>query len=251
MISGRGIALLAAVILPVSGYAQQRVDVFANPENLRVLPQDISSTDLSATMRGFAMGLGVRCETCHVGEAGKPLSTFDFASDKKAMKQKARLMLKMVDMINGELVPALDSVEPASRVDVRCMTCHRGQQQPYMIEDVMDRQLADGGVDAAVSEYERLREEFYGGHSYDFSEYVLPMYAQGLMGRDGLDAAIALAVVNAENFPESDYTQFTLGELYATAGEVELAVEHYNRAIEIKPSNERLIGPKLAALREK
>ncbi len=93
---------------------QQRVDVFADPENLKVLPKDISSEDLSATMRGFAMGLGVRCETCRVGEPNTPLHTFDFPSDEKPMKQKARLMIKMVNEINGELVPRLDDVEKAN-----------------------------------------------------------------------------------------------------------------------------------------
>ncbi len=41
-------------------------------------------------MRGFAMGLGVRCEHCHVGEPGQPLGSFDFVSDEKPTKEKAR-----------------------------------------------------------------------------------------------------------------------------------------------------------------
>ena len=133
---------LILILIPFTTLAQERVDVFADPENLKVLPKDISSDELSTTMRGFAMGLGVRCETCHVGEPNTPLHTFDFASDEKPMKQKARLMIKMVNEINGELVPRLDDVEKAKRVSVRCMTCHRGQPQPKLIEDVMDHQLA-------------------------------------------------------------------------------------------------------------
>ena len=34
-----------------------------------MLPEDISAQELSATMRGFALGLGLRCSNCHVGEA--------------------------------------------------------------------------------------------------------------------------------------------------------------------------------------
>lgn len=228
---------------------QQGVDIFADPENLKVLPKDISSDDLSATMRGFAMGLGVRCETCHVGEPNTPLHTFDFASDEKAMKQKARLMIKMVDEINGELVPRLDDVEKAMRVSVRCMTCHRGRPQPQMIEDVMDHQLAENGVEAAVSEYEKLREKYYGSHSYDFSEYVLPMYTQGLVATDQSDAAIAIAEVNAKYFPESYYTAFVLGNLYAAAGHTELAIENYSRSIELNPRAEPRIRPMIDALK--
>lgn len=241
---------VCVVVLPLSAAAQERVDVFADPQNLQVLSESISSAELSATMRGFAMGLGVRCETCHVGEAGQPLSTFDFASDEKAMKQKARLMLEMLGEINDKQVARLDDVEKASRVEVRCMTCHRGQPQPRLIEDVMDEQLAENGIDGAVGEYRRLRNENYGSHSFDFSEYVLPMYAQRLAGQGDVHAAIALTALNAENFPESDYTQFSLGELHAVAGEVELALKHYTRAIELKPSNERFLGPRIKALEQ-
>lgn len=241
---------LILILFSLTTLAQQQgADIFADPENLKVLPKDISSDDLSATMRGFAMGLGVRCETCHVGEPNTPLHTFDFASDEKPMKQKARLMIKMLNEINGELVPRLDDVEKATRVSVRCMTCHRGRPQPQLIEDVMDHQLAENGVDAAVSEYEKLREEYYGSHSYDFSEFVLPMYTQGLAATDQSDAAIAIAEVNAKYFPESYYTAFVLGDLYAAAGQTELAIENYSRSIELNPRAEPRIRPIIDALK--
>ena len=75
------------------------------PENLKVLPDGVKGRELGAVMRGFAMGLGVRCQYCHGGKAGqefnpRDLTTFDFASDEKPAKQKARLMLKMVKSIN-------------------------------------------------------------------------------------------------------------------------------------------------------
>jgi len=242
--------VLFLILIPFTTLAQQkRVDVFADPENLKILPEDISSADLSATMRGFAMGLGVRCETCHVGEPNTPLHTFDFASDEKPMKQKARLMLEMVNEINGNLVPRLDDIEEAKRVNVRCMTCHRGQPQPKLIEDVLDHQLAENGVDAAVDEYEKLREEYYGSHSYDFSEYVLPMYTQGLAATDQSDAAIAIAEVNAKYFPESYYTAFVLGDLYAAAGQADLAIKNYTRSIEINPRAEPRVRPMIEALK--
>ena len=250
MTISRILLVLIGCLIPFASYAQQeRVDIFADPENLEVLPKDISSVELSATMRSFAMGLGVRCETCHVGEPNTPLHTFDFPSDEKPMKQKARLMIEMVNEINGTLVPRLNDVEEASRVMVRCMTCHRGQSQPYLIEDVLDQQLADGGVDTALSEYEKLREEYYGSHSYDFSEFVLPMYAQGLAGNGQTDAAIAIAELNRHYFPESYYTAFVLAELYASTEQVEFAIERYTRALELNPRAERAIVPKLEALR--
>ena len=250
MMSTKALISLLLILAPCSIFAQQRVDVFADPENLKILPENISSGELSATMRGFAMGLGVRCETCHVGEAGKPLSTFDFASDEKLMKQKARLMLKMVDEINGNLVPQLDEVEKTSRVAVRCMTCHRGQAQPKLIEDVLDEQLADNDIDAAVAEYQALRETYFGSHTYDFSEFVLPMYTQKLAASGQSDAAIVLAQLNAGYFPKSYYTAFVLGELYAAADQPDKAVENYQRALELNPRAAPALTPKIEALKK-
>ena len=245
----QSLIIILVALVPVVTPAQERVDIFADPENLKVLPEDISSTDLSATMRGIAMGLGVRCETCHVGEPNTPLHTFDFASDEKEMKQKARLMLQMMNEINDDLVPRLNDVEKANRVSVRCMTCHRGQSKPNLIEDVIDQQLAENGVDAAVVEYEKLREEYYGSHSYDFSEFVLPMHTQSLVANDQSDAAIAFAEVNAKYFPESSYTTFVLGELYSATGQTELAIKNLTRSMELNPQAEPRILPMIEALK--
>jgi tetratricopeptide (TPR) repeat protein len=240
--------VLAGLVPLMANAQQQRVDVFANPENLRILPEDISSRELSDTMRGFAMGLGVRCETCHVGEAGQPLETFDFPSDEKPMKQKARLMLRMVGVINNDLVPQLDDVEQTDRVSVRCMTCHRGQSKPRMIEDVLDEKIAADSIDTVVTEYKSLREQFYGSHSYDFSEFVLPMYTQGLIGRGESEAAIALAELNAEYYPDSYYTALVLGELYTATGNAESAIASFTRAIELNPRAESMLKSKISAL---
>ena len=67
MMSTKVLYALIAVLTPLTCFAQQRIDVFADPKNLQVLPKDISSENLKNTMRGFSMGVGMRCETCHVG----------------------------------------------------------------------------------------------------------------------------------------------------------------------------------------
>jgi hypothetical protein len=101
---------------------------FADPphKNLKVLPQDIPGPQLLSTMKFFSLSLGVRCTFCHVGEEGKPLSTFDFASDAKQEKQTARKMLAMVHRINEQDFGVTDM----SKVKVTCFTCHRGAEKP-------------------------------------------------------------------------------------------------------------------------
>jgi hypothetical protein len=97
---------------------------FANPpyKNLKVFPQDITRAQLLSNMKFFSQSLGVRCTFCHVGEEGKPLSTFDFASDAKAKKLTARAMLAMAHKINKD--------EFDGEMKVTCFTCHRGSTRP-------------------------------------------------------------------------------------------------------------------------
>ncbi len=101
---------------------------FAIPpyKNLQILSKDITRDQLMTNMKFFAQSLGVRCSHCHVGEEGKPLSTFDFASDDKKEKKTARAMLKMVHRINSEEF----GVKQAKDVKVTCYTCHRGAKKP-------------------------------------------------------------------------------------------------------------------------
>ena len=244
--------LLIVSLLSASSVAQQaKKDIYADPQNLKVLAKDISSKELSNTMKGFALGLGARCETCHVGEPNTPLDTFDFQSDEKKMKLKARVMIKMVEEINTRHVSSLNEIEKSQHVEVRCVTCHRGLPQPKLIEDVMEEQLAQNGVDDALGEYNKLREEFYGSHSYDFSEFTLPMYAQELAAKDNAEAAIAFTKVNTEHFPESYYSHFVLAELYKSTEQNEAAIKSYRRAAELNPRAKPFLDAKIAEINDK
>jgi len=244
--------IAVSVIVSLAMAAQEeKKDIYANPQNLKALPSEISSSELSNTMKGFALGLGVRCETCHVGESGQPLTTFDFESDEKEMKRKARVMITMLADINSDYVPQLNKIDDTDRVEVRCVTCHRGRPQPKLIEDELDEQLADTGLEAALAHYAELRENYFGSHSYDFSEFTLPMYAQELAAREQVTAAIALLQLNVSNFPDSYYTQFVLGELNNSAGNDEAALDAYARAIELNPRAARFIEAKIATIKQK
>ena len=128
--------LIAGTAFAVSVAAAQTVPPappamppFAVPpfKNLKVLPKDISRADLLANMKFFSQSLGVRCTYCHVGEEGKPLSTFDFASDAKDHKNIARAMMAMVAALNQKTLPTATGLPDAK---VTCFTCHRGATKP-------------------------------------------------------------------------------------------------------------------------
>ncbi|WP_309662173.1 c-type cytochrome [Sphingomonas sp.] len=96
-------------------------------KNLKVFPKDVTRADLLGTMKQFSQSLGVRCTFCHVGVEGRPLATFDFASDAKPNKGIARDMLRLADRLNRTDLPAIGGLlDP----HVTCYTCHRGSRKP-------------------------------------------------------------------------------------------------------------------------
>ena len=105
----------------------------AHQEAGNILPADMERGARFELMKHFAQSLGVRCTYCHVGEEGQPLSTYDFASDAKPAKRRAREMMKLTHMLNQH--PDLPGEDRASLTDmsqnrVTCYTCHRGQLIP-------------------------------------------------------------------------------------------------------------------------
>ena len=70
-------------------------------ENLKVIPKDVTRTQLVRQMRNMAGDLGVRCNYCHVGESEDNLIGYDFATDEKQEKKTARDMMKLVNELNG------------------------------------------------------------------------------------------------------------------------------------------------------
>src|SRR5947209_20361854 len=110
-----------AGVLAVSILAASRVgaQLPQKPENLQVLPKDLSTDSVVTIMRGFAMGLGVRCQFCHVERGpsaapqppgpggGGPFQDFDFKADDKQNKKVARVMIRMLDSINTHFLPSI------------------------------------------------------------------------------------------------------------------------------------------------
>ena len=204
-------------------------------ENLQVLPEDIGPDELSATMRGFAMALGVRCEHCHDDTNGNRLSQIDFPADTKETKEIARLMLKMVHRINSEDLAELDEDRP-ERLQVTCVTSHRGVALPRMLGDVLAEVNAEEGNEAAIAKYRELREQYYGGFSYDFGERSLMRLAERLLEQDKPDDAVAFLHLNLEMYPESWQTHVAFGQFYMQQEDNEQAIASLEKAYELSPA---------------
>lgn len=178
----------------------------AGYENLHVLDPDVTREDLNAAMIRNLRGLGLPrrqnegCLFCHVGSMDRPASTWDFASDRKATKRKAREMMAMVEDINRRLGGLEARVAPD--LEVTCYTCHAGRTDPRPIEDVLVEAYDAGGADAVVARYRELRERYFGADAYDFRVGVLSGIAQRLATRGAYDDALRVSALNEEVFPD-------------------------------------------------
>jgi len=98
-------------------------------KNLKVLPKNISSKNLSRIMiDDFEDGLGVSCGFCHAEE--KNSHRLDYPSDAKPEKQIARLMMQMTLNINKKYFKLKHPLIGDSILVISCLTCHKGQPHP-------------------------------------------------------------------------------------------------------------------------
>lgn len=101
----------------------------ANPlpkRNLRVLPKNISDTELESIMKQFNKSLGVACNFCHV-RVHNQTDSLNYASDKDPMKTTARKMMRMTIDINRKNFWNDKKKKPHELNEVTCYTCHRGE----------------------------------------------------------------------------------------------------------------------------
>jgi tetratricopeptide (TPR) repeat protein len=199
---GVGWLLLLAFVRPVAAQTWPPDSL----TNLKVLPKDIKVRDLVTMMAGFTRALGVRCTYCHVGEESQPLEAYRFASDDKPAKRKARVMLQMVDDLNGRYLSTLEARhEPPVRVE--CVTCHRGTTEPRTLQDVLLLAYRTAGLDSTIATYRALRQKYYGRSSYDFGEVPLADVA-GIIWDQGQPVdAVRLYALNVEMNPASAFAK--------------------------------------------
>jgi hypothetical protein len=187
-------------------------------------------------MRGMSLQLGVRCQYCHLGEEGKPLSTFDFASDEKRTKQTAREMLHLVAEINRRL----DTLpqRPANTVEVTCRTCHRGVSRPETLASLVVQSSLSHGPDSAAVLYQRLRDRYFGRDAYDFGEQSLNAAASDLAGTNRYDLAFAAVALNDRQFPASATLAMFRGELELGRSDTTAAAAAFREALRRDPQFE-------------
>lgn len=225
---------VAAAARPVAAQ-QPQFEWPAHPRNLKVLPKNTTPDQLRDAMVGFTQALGVRCVHCHVGEEGKPLTTFDFSSDAKPTKQIARDMVRMMGDIHKDLGKM--KLSDAPRVNVRCATCHHGHVRPTSLSEELMVTYDRGGIDSTIAAYQALRTRYYGRDAFDFSESGLAELSAALAKKGRPDDAIRIHQLNAQQYPQSLRALGGLAQAYEAAGRKQEAADTYRKMLEIDPQN--------------
>ncbi len=188
------IVLIGIGVLPSGAEAQEYT-------NLQVLPADIPRDELSQIMLDNLQGLGLPrrasegCLFCHAGSMDVPSREWDWASDEKPMKEKARAMMAMVRDINTRHLAGIDRSWDA---EVGCYTCHAGRTNPMPLTEVLSREYASGGVDALIETYRALRSRYFAADAYDFRTPVLAQVADGIAAQGAIEDAAAVHRANIE-----------------------------------------------------
>ena len=216
--------MLAAVMLSTATASAEEL------KNLKVFPADTGKEAVIEVMKTWTSALGVRCDHCHVQAVPG-----DFQSDEKSEKGVARGMMRMVQDINGKLLPQATGENDAA---ISCVTCHRGVTHPATLDQVMLMTVQTKGVEAAVARYHNLHERFYGRGTYDFGPQSLVPAIDTLAGEGGdMDAAQALMELTVAQYPEDANSRVRLAHLLWQRGDKAGASAALAKALELDPQN--------------
>lgn len=117
---------ISAMIIALSAFNQPTIkEETPRPSNLKVLPKNISSEELTKVMQGFNAALGVKCNHCHAAKANGEKG-LDFVSDANGNKDVARAMMKMTLKINKKY---FNEKHEGYIKNINCATCHNGNAE--------------------------------------------------------------------------------------------------------------------------
>jgi len=109
------------------------------------------------------------------------------------------------------------------------------RNEELTVSDELLRVSFQRGVDEALATYYELRERH--ADYIDINEYLLNQRGHQFLNAERFAEAIALFKIVVALFPDSWNAFDSLGEAYWKARQIELAVQSYERSLELNPEN--------------
>ena len=138
--------------------------------------------------------------------------------------------IAVVIMINSDAVPGSELAATAHNVVLGLPVARI--KKP--LARTVGRTLLEQSVAAAVKQYRDLKTT--APDDYDFAEPALNRLGYWLLGRDRTADAVEIFKLNVEAYPKSANPHDSLGEAYRKAGQRELALASYRKALELDPA---------------
>ena len=101
------------------------------------------------------------------------------------------------------------------------------------ISEPLTHTIMESGIEAAIEQFHALKKDQ--PDSYDFGENQLNLLGYQLLWREMTGAAIEVHKLNTQTYPDSANPYDSLGEAYMANGDRELAIQSYEKALEINP----------------
>jgi tetratricopeptide (TPR) repeat protein len=111
-------------------------------------------------------------------------------------------------------------------------------QRTIPASEELIRVIERSGVEKAVERYHKMKNQFRKIYRYNVSEQEINSLGYMLLRDDKIDDAIAIFKLNVAEHPKSWNVYDSLGEAYMKKGENELAIENYQKSLELNPNNE-------------
>jgi tetratricopeptide (TPR) repeat protein len=99
------------------------------------------------------------------------------------------------------------------------------------------RVVESQGVEKAVERFHQMKSQFRKIYRYDVSEGEINTLGYMLLRDDKTEEAIEIFKLNVSEHPEAWNVYDSLGEAYMKQGQKELAIENYQKSLELNPSN--------------
>lgn len=134
----------------------------------------------------------------------------------------------------GLLEPLLERIVGGRHPAVRWLDYERYDDPQRLVRRELERVILDQGIEAGLARYRELMRT---QPAEAFAEPMLNTLGYRLLRRDRTQAAIAVFQLNVEQYPTAFNTYDSLGEAYMVAGDLERAIENYERSVELNPEN--------------
>ncbi len=101
---------------------------------------------------------------------------------------------------------------------------------------VIEKVVKESGVAAAIQKYRELKTNSSG--EYRFQGKALNTVGYNLLSHNQIEAAIEIFKLNVREYPNDFNVYDSLGEGYMKKGEKALAIQNYQKSLELNPNNE-------------